>query len=163
MKLKLTSNVEHPRGYLNPYRHNYQHKKIVLEQTHHLDRVIKVNSISKIHNSTNFQPWAHYHNSNKAQAQLILHAHIGWIKLSELCNIVDYYQSKFVFLAVNKYMLLEEQHENLDDDYDLAIGQIVQKKILQFDIIDYQYHYNERGNIGNFVIPDNRILLCKKQ
>ena len=52
----------------------------------------------------------------------------------------------------------------LSDDYDTAIEESLKYFLKDRKIIDYQYHKHENGNVGNFVIPDNRFLIsCKKK
>jgi hypothetical protein len=58
-------------------------------------------------------------------------------------------------------MLLPTVDPALDSDYNIAIRQVLEQLLINYQVVDYQYHAQERGNVGNFIVPDNRFL-CKK-
>jgi hypothetical protein len=70
--------------------------------------------------------------------------------------------SKWVYLAINRYLLICNADENADDNYDLAIFNYFDRCLTSYKIVDYQYQpTNYTGGVGNFVSPDNR-MLCKR-
>jgi hypothetical protein len=136
---------------------------LILPQTQHLEQLIEAHNFKNIYNLLAFQHWKKYQTTTTEPFDLVLYAHTDWSSLSSIVETLkqlDY--SGMIFLAINKYLILPEQqvYPNFNVDYDVAIGEFIDH---WFDIIDYQYNPGSQyGNVGNFVIPDNRFLLrCK--
>lgn len=150
---------------LSEWELQYANSKIILDQDIHLNNIIKKYGFKKIHNYNNFHNWQKYNNSEKENCEILLFAHIEWNVISSICKILENEES-YIFLALNKYLLLPESDLtlNLSDDYDVSIEQSLKYFLKNRIIMDYQYHKHENGNVGNFVIPDNRFLIsCKKK
>ena len=164
MQIKLVTDYKSP-NFKTVWQHQTQCQGLVLKQQQHLDKIV-AEFPDQILNATNFEPWAKYQTGHCGPWNLILYAHHMWQTLTDICNHInqlsqDLVPSGCVFLAVNKYLLLADRPNTaLPDDYNLAILELVQQNV-NLTMIDYQYQPVESGNIGNFVIPDNRFLLCK--
>ena len=138
---------------------SWQSSTLPLDQNLHLERLIKQYKVQSIQ-VVNFDRWNCYA-CGQAPWDLTLLAYTDWISLKQIATDIDRQHSELVFTAVNKYMLLPDPDHTVDSDYDIAIQQVLTRCLRNYKIIDYQYHHNERGNVGNFVVPDNRFL-CKK-
>jgi hypothetical protein len=129
-----------------------------LAQTLHVEQVIATYNPASI--GTNFPPWQKYICGNKPWDMMLL-AYPNWITLQEIAKEVDDCVSSMVFVAINKYMLLPTVDPTLDSDYNIAIRQQLEQLLINYQVVEYRYHAQERGNVGNFVVPDNRFL-CKR-
>jgi hypothetical protein len=136
----------------------WQLRQQPLAQTLHVEQVIATHNPISI--GTNFSPWQKYTRGNQPWNMMLL-AYPNWITLQEIAKEVDECVSSMVFVAVNKYMLLPTVDPALDSDYNIAIRQVLEQLLINYQVVDYQYHAQERGNVGNFIVPDNRFL-CKK-
>jgi hypothetical protein len=136
----------------------WQLKKEPLVQNLHLEQVIS--KYDPISIGTNFSPWQKYACGN-APWNMMLLAYTNWITLQEIAKEVDAIESDIVFLAINKYMLMPTVDPTLDSDYNIAIRQLLEKLLINYQIVEYHYHAQEHGDVGNFVVPDNRFL-CKR-
>lgn len=136
---------------------------LILNQDIHIQQVIADFSDSRICNYTKFPRWDRYCNIKTVPCDLALYAHTNWLRLSNLVKDIESIDCNYIFIAINKYLILPEQfvYNQLVDDYDQAIYEFLKNHLLNFKILDYQYHCKEDGDIGNFISPDNR-LLCKK-
>jgi hypothetical protein len=137
-----------------------------LTQDVHLVNVIKKYSPSTICNFTDFDRWRCYHQGAEPW-DLILFSHTEWRKISDICKQINslYQQLSghgLIFLAINKYLLLPEMFNDMPDNYNQSIIKVVDTLVDKFTILDSQYQTNDQGNLGNFLSPDNRVLLCKK-
>ena len=130
-----------------------------LAQDLHLAQLIKQHNVQSVQ-VLNFDRWNCYA-CGQQPWDLTLLAYTNWIDLKQIASDINQQHSRLVFAAINKYLLLPDPHTNVDADYDVAIQQVLQQHLYNYKIIDYQYHINTRGNVGNFVAPDNRFL-CKK-
>jgi len=133
--------------------------KFPLDQNLQLDQLIKKHKVQTI-TAINFDRWNRYA-CGQAPWDLALLAYTDWVNLKQIASDIDQQSSKLVFAAINKYMLLPDPDSTVDSNYDIAIQQVLTRCLHNYKIIDYQYHQGERGNVGNFVVPDNRFL-CKK-
>jgi len=129
-----------------------------LAQNLHVEQVISTHNPTSI--GTNFPLWQKYTRGSQPWDMMLL-AYPNWITLQEIAKEVDDNVSSMVFVAINKYMLLPTVDPDLDSDYNIAIQQLLEQLLINYEIIDYQYHAQERGDVGNFIVPDNRFL-CKK-
>jgi hypothetical protein len=136
----------------------WQLKKEPLAQNLHLEQVISEYDPGSI--GTNFSLWQK-HTRGNAPWDMMLLAYPNWITLQEIADSVDASGSNMVFLAINKYMLLPTVDPTLDSDYDIAIRQLLEKLLINYQVVEYRYHAQEHGDVGNFVVPDNRFL-CKR-
>lgn len=136
----------------------WQLKKEPLVQNLHVEQVIAEYNPTSI--GTNFSPWQKY-TCGVAPWTMMLLAYPNWITLQEIANEVDAGVSSMVFVAINKYMLLPTVDPTLDSDYNIAIQQLLERLLTNYQVVEYRYHEQERGNVGNFVVPDNRFL-CKR-
>ena len=131
----------------------------ILDQNLHLKKIIAKYNFSKIHNNDNFVYWNKFHNSNRVDCDLFLYAHTKPMTLTEICEQFKNVHSH-IFLAINKYLLLSDYNDSsLSDDYDYAILESLQKQLNNKKIIEHKWHSFEQGNVGNFIIPDNRFLI----
>ena len=138
---------------------SWQLSTLPLDQNLHLEQLIKQYKVQSIH-VVDFDRWNGY-TSGQAPWDLTLLAYTNWINLKQIAANIDQQHSELVFAAVNKYMLLPEPDSTVDSDYDIAIQQVLTRCLRNYKIVDYQYHYKERGDVGNFVVPNNQFL-CKK-
>jgi len=164
MQIKLIRQGDLKNKTLSNWQLQYKNLKIKLEQDLHLDNVIKKYNFKKIYNSNNFIHWQKYNNSEKKDCELLLYAHYKWDKISDICKVLKNEES-YIFLGINKYLLLPDDNLfNLSDEYDKSIEEALIYFLKDREIISYQYHQYERGNVGNFIIPDNIFLIsCKKK
>ena len=150
---------------LTEWQLKYASSKIILDQNIHLNNIIEKYRFQKIHNYNNFVNWQKYNNCEKENCEILLFAQSEWNTISDICKILENEES-YIFLAINKYLLLPEKNIKLtlSDDYDVSIEQSLKYFLKNRIIMDYQYHKHEYGDVGNFVIPDNRFLIsCKKK
>ena len=164
MQFKLVEKKNLKNNTLTRWQFNYVNSKIILDQNIHLDNIIEKHEFKKIHNYNNFINWQNYNNSEKENCEILLFAHSEWNTISNICKILENEES-YIFLAINKYLLLPEKDItlNLSDNYDMSIEESLKYFLKNRNIIDYQYHKHENGDVGNFIIPDNRFLIsCKK-
>jgi hypothetical protein len=138
---------------------SWQLSTLPLDQNLNLEQLIEQYNVQSIQ-VINFDRWKCYARG-QAPWDLTLLAYTNWINLKQIAADVDQQHSELVFVAVNKYLLFSEPDSTVDSDYDIAIQQVLTRCLLNYKIVDYQYHYNERGDVGNFVVPDNQFL-CKK-
>jgi len=94
------------------------------------------------------------------QENLSIIIHNRWLHLSSLLNEVDSSITQYVFLAINRYLLLPET-VSLIDDYDLAIIEYC-KLSKKYKVKESRFNNNLPGNTGNAVFPDIGILYEKK-
>ena len=130
-----------------------------LDQDLHLTQLIKQHNVQSVQ-VVNFERWNCYA-CGQPPWELTLLVYTNWINLKQIANDINQQHSRLVFVAINKYLLLPDPNPSVDTDYNIAIQQVLQQHLYNYKIIDYQYHSNKRGNVGNFVVPDNRFL-CKK-
>lgn len=137
---------------------------LFLEQDRYITEIITQYKPKTI--ETNYFRWEKYCSmfDINGDTKLMLYAHLHWATLSSLIETIEKIQTDYILIAVNKYLILQENQldDSLPENYDQAIFQFCSKKLKKLAIIDYQYHAQENGNIGNFISPDNR-LLCKKK
>lgn len=84
----------------------------------------------------------------------------NWIYLSSLITAVDNCTTEYVFLAINRYMLLPEIISSIDD-YNLAIIDYCQSS-KKYKVIESRFDSGIPGNTGNAVFPDIGIVYEKK-
>lgn len=142
---------------------NWKHKvitgQVALPQIKHLERCIQScgEAVTLIEP---FDLWAHYQNSDSGQ--LKLYAHQDWKHINDIVDLIDQQHSKWVYVGINRYLLICDPDPANNPDYDKAIFDYIARNLKRYKIVDYQYQQlNHTGNVGNFVSPDNRIL-CKK-
>jgi hypothetical protein len=136
----------------------WQLKQQPLVQNLHVEQIISTYDPKSI--GTNFLPWQKYTRGSQPWDMMLL-AYPNWITLQEIAKEVDNHVSSMVFVAINKYMLLPTVDPTLDSDYNIAIRQLLEQLLINYQVIEYRYHAQERGSVGNFVVPDNRFL-CKR-
>lgn len=147
---------------------DYTTGKVPLDQETHINSIISQFQLTKIHSYNSSKWWKKWNNTNTPTFDMIMLANEEWSTLTNLCNKVnnvsgDLVPGGILFLAINKYLLLPEYFDlSLPDDYDLAIKDCVCHLLDQYQLVDYVYRQTEQGDIGNFIIPDNRLVLCKK-
>lgn len=133
-----------------------------LEQDKHVVEIINRYKPRII--KTNYTYWEKYCTTIREEqyTNLMLFAHLNWTKLSCIIDQIEKIQTEYIFVAINKYLILSENQldHSLSNDYDKAIYEFFYKHLKKFEIIDYRYQSYENGNVGNFISPDNR-LLCK--
>lgn len=141
------------------WQHNVAVGKIVLPQLQHLEKCIKSCGGS----ATLIEPfdlWQPYQNSS--HGSLGLYAHDKWMHIRDLVYKIDQQTYSWVYMAINRYLLICDADASAPDCYDLAIKKFFEQHLQNYTVVDYQYQQsNHCGNVGNFVSPDNRIL-CKK-
>ena len=133
--------------------------RLQLPQNQHLEDCINFcqESVSLIQP---FAPWQKY--CDVDLGGLRLYAHDQWTHINDIVAIIDSQVCMWVYAALNRYLLICDPDPTADDDYDMAIFHYLDKCLKNYTIVDYKYQTNNsRGNIGNFLVPDNRIL-CKK-
>jgi len=131
-----------------------------LEQLIHLENCIKTHQIKTVSAIELVEHWLPYVNSK--HGELSLYAQTDWKHIDQIVALVDQQSCKWVYVAVNKYLLYCDPDPERNHNYDQAIVEYFQKFLKNYIVTDYQYQLlNYTGDIGNFVIPDNR-LLCKK-
>ena len=148
----LVRNNWHTPSVVNPF------SLMVLEQNLHVEQVLQQHHCENVFSE--FAPWKKYCQGS-APWDIVLLAFAKWMTLQDIASQVDGAQSSLVFVAINKYLLLPEPDPTLDSDYNIAIQQKLTELLKNYQIIEYCYHAQERGNIGNFVVPDNRFV-CKR-
>ena len=136
----------------------WQLKKEPLAQNLHVEQIIAEYNPRSI--GTNFPLWQKYTLGVDPWDMMLL-AYPNWITLQEIAKEVNDSVSSMVFVAINKYMLLPTVDPTLDSDYNIAIQQQLEQLLTNYQVVEYRYHAQERGNVGNFVVPDNRFL-CKR-
>lgn len=167
MIVELVHNIDSNQKILTTWELKVKAKTTVVDQIVQLEQFINKNNLASICNFTNFMPWNEYHTVDSLTAELILIAHSRWDSLANICqSILDISprvsKKTFLYLAINKYLLHDDIADNsLSDNYDHAIAEVVIKMLPMFDLMEYQYHDLESGNVGNFIVPDNRFILCK--
>jgi hypothetical protein len=134
--------------------------RLKLCQTEHLENSIKNTAVDSIWLIEPFDYWQPY--VTGSSGQLALYAHQGWKHVDSLVDIIEDQTCDWVYMAVNRYLLLCDPDPDAAVDWDQAIIEYFQVNLKNYSIVDYQYQsLNYTGMVGNFVIPDNRIL-CKK-
>lgn len=134
---------------------------ITLDQHKHLNEIIDLYQPVRIVNYNNFDQWNRYATTESNSCDLLLYAHTTWSTLNDIVDDLKNFNTNLIFLAVNKYLLLPDLVDNsLPEDYNQAIKTKLTELLVDYTIIDYQYHVEENGNVGNFVVPDNRFLLA---
>jgi hypothetical protein len=83
-----------------------------------------------------------------------------WALLSDIVAHIDSLTTKFVFVAINQYLLKPEPVTALDDYAAAILRHIRTSK--HYRVIDIQSQGDTTGSVGNFVFPDTRFLLCRK-
>ena len=139
-------------------KNDWQLKQQSLVQNLHVEQIISAYNPKSI--GTNFPLWQKYTRGSQPWDMMLL-AYPNWITLQEIAKEVDDHVSSMIFVAINKYMLLPTVDPTLDSDYNIAIQQLLEQLLINYQVIEYRYHAQERGNVGNFVVPDNRFL-CKR-
>jgi hypothetical protein len=146
-------------GIRTNWQHDVETGNISLPQIEHLEKCIHAcgSSVSLI---SPFKLWETY--ANSSEGQLRLYAQSDWQHISEIVSIVDQQDSEWVYIAINRYLLICDPDVNANADYDQAIFEYINSRLKNYIIVEYQYQaLNYTGKIGNFVSPDNR-MLCKK-
>lgn len=92
--------------------------------------------------------------------RLAVYIHSDWALLSDIVKHIDTLTTKFVFVAINQYLLKPEILSD-NDDYAAAILRHIRTS-KHYRVIDIQSQQDTTGSVGNFVFPDTRFLLCKK-
>lgn len=146
---------------------NYITGKCIPDQAIHIDRIIKQYHRTKVHSYNSSKWWSRWVNCDQPAFDMILLANESWMSITDLCAKADKLANNLepegiLFLAVNKYLLTPEHYVNVSDDYNLAILECALNLLKNYSLLEYEYHRNEKGDIGNFIIPDNRLVLCKK-
>lgn len=131
---------------------------MVLDQNLHVEQVLKQYQCSNVFSE--FALWKKFCQGS-APWDIVLLTFEKWITLQDIASQVDDCQSSLVFVAINKYLLLPTVDTTLDSDYNVAIQQKFTELLKNYQIIEYRYHAEERGNVGNFAVPDNRFV-CKR-
>jgi len=130
-----------------------------LKQLIHLEQCISKYQIKSVFAIDHFEHWKPYVNSEFGQ--LGLYAQQNWQHIDSIVDLIDQQSSDWVYVAVNRYLLNCNPNQERNQNYDLAIMEYFRKYLKNYTVVDYQYQeLNYTGNVGNFVVPDNR-LLCK--
>jgi hypothetical protein len=131
-----------------------------LPQLDHLADCIKISGADLIGLIEPFDLW---HGFVTAQSgQMMLYAQQHWKHIDELVGIVDQQISDWVYMAVNRYLVLCDPVENACEDWDQSLKDYFDQNLQNYIVIDYQFQsMNYTGTVGNFISPDNRFL-CKK-
>ena len=142
---------------------NWKHKvitgQVTLPQLEHLEDCIQ-RCRGKVTLIEPFDLWADYENSD--QGQLRLYAHNDWKHINDIVKLIDQQYSEWVYVGINRYLLICDPDPNSDVNYDTAIFDYVNQNLKNYVITDYQYQkLNYTGDVGNFISPDKR-MLCKK-
>lgn len=148
----LVRNNWHTPRVINPF------SLMILNQNIHVEQVLQQYKCENIF--TEFAPWEKFCQGS-APWDIVLLAFEKWMNLQDIASQVDDAQSSLVFVAVNKYLLLPTLDPTLDSDYNTAIQQKLTQLLTKYHIVEYSYHTQEQGDVGNFVVPDNRFV-CKK-
>lgn len=143
------------------YYSSWELNDSLVKQDLYLDDIIKNVKASQV--LTNYNKWQHKTFYINDTCTLYLYAHTFWTKLSNIINELDQKDFDYVYVAINKYLLYPEDQidQTLPDDYNQAIASYMSKHLKTYEILDFKYTINEKGNVGNFVHPDSRFL-CKK-
>lgn len=145
---------------LNSYELSVRSGRIKLTQLEHLENCIKDTAVESAWLIEPFDHWQPY--VTGTSGQLALYAHQDWKHIDYLINVIENQTCDWVYMAVNRYLLLSDSDPNASTDWDQAILEYFQSKLIKYSIVDYRYQpLNYTGCVGNFVVPDNRIL-CKK-
>jgi hypothetical protein len=129
-------------------------------QIEHLENSIKNIAVDSIWLIEPFDHWQPY--ATGPSGQLALYAHQDWKHVDSLIAIIEDQTCDWIYMAVNRYLLLCDPDPSASTDWDQAIVEYFRANLKKYSIWDYQYQaLNYTGSVGNFVIPDNRIL-CKK-
>lgn len=134
--------------------------KLRLPQLDHLEKCIKDTGTDSVSLIEAFDLWQCYETTK--YGKMTLYAQKDWKHVSELINIVERQDSDWVYMAVNKYLLLCDPVENSSQDWDQALKDYFDQNLKVYKVVDYQFQIlNYTGTVANFVSPDNRFL-CKR-
>ena len=134
---RLVMRVPHTER-LSSWQLRYRAGLLELDQEHHL-RVIK----------------------EQLQDRLSVYVHTDWARLSDIVKHIDTYTTEFVFVALNLYLLEPEQIADCED-YLQAVTEVL-STAQHYRLIQTESQQDTTGSVGNFVFPDTRFLLCKRQ
>tara|TARA_R110000868_G_scaffold90052_2_gene250198 strand:+ start:1884 stop:2336 length:453 start_codon:yes stop_codon:yes gene_type:complete len=145
---------------LTDYELSFRSGRTKLTQLEHLENCIKDMAVESVWLIEPFAHWQPY--VTGTSGQLALYAHQDWKNIDCLIDVVENQTCDWVYMAVNRYLLLCDPDSNALTDWDQAILEYFQQNLKRYSIVDYKYQpLNYTGCVGNFVVPDNRIL-CKK-
>ena len=139
---------------------SFRSGRIKLPQLQHLENSIKKTAADGVFLIEPFDRWQHH--VTGPSGQMALYAHQEWQHIDQLIEIIENQTSDWVYMAVNRYLLLSDPDPKAPMDWDQAILKYFQINLKKYTVTDYQYQpLNYTGAVGNFVSPDNRFL-CKK-
>lgn len=145
---------------LNNYELGLRLGQIKLPQIEHLEKCIQETGADSVWLIEPFDRWQSYITGDSGQ--LALYAQQSWKHIDELVSVIEQQTCDWVFMAVNRYCLLANPDPAANQDWDQAILEYFQKHLKTYSVVDYKYQpLNHTGSVGNFIVPDNR-LLCKK-
>jgi hypothetical protein len=134
--------------------------QLTLTQLVHLEQCITKYQINLVSAIEPFNYWNSFVNST--HGQMGLYAQQGWQSIDQIIELVDQQINEWVYVAINRYLLTCDPDSTRNSNYDQAIVEYFQKYLKNYIVIEYDYHpLNYTGSVGNFIVPDNR-LLCKK-
>lgn len=134
--------------------------RVKLLQLQHLENCIRDCAADGVYLLEPFDLWQPY--VTASSGQMALYAQQDWKHINSLIEIIEKQTCDWVYMAVNRYLLLSDPNPTAPLDWDQAILEYFQTNLKKYSVIDYQYQYfNSAGAVGNFISPDNR-LLCKK-
>jgi len=94
----------------------------------------------------------------------IINERFKWENLADNINLIlekDLVNNGVLYLSINKFLADPASVAyNLNDDYDLAIGEYI-RKYTNADIENYYYEPNDNGQYFNFAHPLTRFYLRK--
>jgi hypothetical protein len=138
----------------------WQFKSEPLTQDLYLESIIEKYQCRAIKN-LNLLRWDKYQQGSKPW-DLVMISFTDWSDMDHVVRLIDQQSSKLVLVNINKYMINPSPGSSDVDDYNQAIIDVLGRGIVNYEIIDHRFYAQERGNVGNFIVPDNQILCSKK-
>jgi hypothetical protein len=139
---------------------SFRSGRVKLLQLEHLENSIKDTAADGVYLIESFDLWQQY--VTAPSGQMALYAQQDWKHINSLIEIIEKQTCDWVYMAVNRYLLLSDPNPEAPLDWDQAILEYFQTNLKKYSVVDYQYQQlNYAGAVGNFISPDNRFL-CKK-